>query len=474
METPNNENFRDSISTINEEGKRAWVFPKKPSGKFYDYRKYVSYFLLAFLFASPFIKINGNQFLLFNVLERRFNIFGNPFWPQDFHLFVVSMIIGVIFITLFTVVFGRIFCGWICPQTIFMEMVFRRIEYWIEGDRGKQIRLKKQPWTAEKIRKRGLKLVIFLFISFLISNVFLAYLIGSDRLLQYIIEGPGSHLGTLIPLIIFTGLFYFIFAWFREQVCVIACPYGRLQGVLLDTKSIVVAYDHKRGEGENGRKKFRKNEDRAALGHGDCIDCLQCVHVCPTGIDIRNGTQLECVNCTACIDECDAIMEKINLPTGLIRYASEDNIENKAEFKVTLRVKAYIGVLTVLIAVLISMLFMRNDIEARVLRLPGQLYERKDNNLISNVFTYKLVNKTTEGIEDVSIKLMSHEGTVKLVSTHDTFDVPKQGIAEGTLFIEINNSKLTGDRNKIKIGIYEGEKLIETTTANFLGPRSFN
>jgi cytochrome c oxidase accessory protein FixG len=474
LETPNNEKFRDSISTINEEGKRAWVFPKKPSGKFYDYRKYVSYFLLAFLFASPFIKINGNQFLLFNVLERRFNIFGNPFWPQDFHLFVVSMIIGVIFITLFTVVFGRIFCGWICPQTIFMEMVFRRIEYWIEGDRGKQIRLKKQPWTAEKIRKRGLKLVIFLFISFLISNVFLAYLIGSDRLLQYIIEGPGSHLGTLIPLIIFTGLFYFIFAWFREQVCVIACPYGRLQGVLLDTKSIVVAYDHKRGEGENGRKKFRKNEDRAALGHGDCIDCLQCVHVCPTGIDIRNGTQLECVNCTACIDECDAIMEKINLPTGLIRYASEDNIENKAEFKVTLRVKAYIGVLTVLIAVLISMLFMRNDIEARVLRLPGQLYERKDNNLISNVFTYKLVNKTTESIEDVSIKLMSHEGTVKLVSTHDTFDVPKQGIAEGTLFIEINNSKLSGDRNKIKIGIYEGEKLIETTTANFLGPRSFN
>ena len=474
METPSNENFRDSISTINEEGKRAWVFPKKPSGKFYDYRKYVSYFLLAFLFASPFIKINGNQFLLFNVLERRFNIFGNPFWPQDFHLFVISMIIGVIFITLFTVVFGRIFCGWICPQTIFMEMVFRRIEYWIEGDRGKQIRLKKQPWTAEKIRKRGLKLAIFLFISFLISNVFLAYLIGSDQLLQYIIEGPGAHMGTLIPLIIFTGLFYFIFAWFREQVCVIACPYGRLQGVLLDTKSIVVAYDHKRGEGENGRKKFRKNEDRAALGHGDCIDCLQCVHVCPTGIDIRNGTQLECVNCTACIDECDAIMEKINLPTGLIRYASEDNIENKAKFKVTTRVKGYIGVLIILIGVLISMLFLRNDVEARVLRLPGQLYERKDNNIISNVFTYKLVNKTTESIDNVSIKLISHEGTVKLVSTHDTFDVPKQGIAEGTLFIEINNSKLSGDRNKIKIGIYEGEQLIETTTANFLGPRSFN
>ncbi|MFD0989635.1 cytochrome c oxidase accessory protein CcoG [Mariniflexile jejuense] len=473
METPENEIFRDTIGTITKEGKRAWVFPKKPSGKFYNYRKWVSYGLLAFLLASPFIKINGNQFLMFNVLERRFNIFGFPFWPQDFHLFVISMIIGVVFITLFTVAFGRIFCGWICPQTIFMEMVFRRIEYWIEGDRGKQIRLSKQPWNAEKIRKKGLKLIVFLFISFVIANVFLAYLIGSDNLIQYIIDGPTSHLSTLFSLLIFTAVFYFVFAWFREQVCVIACPYGRLQGVLLDTKSIVVAYDHKRGEAENGRKKFRKNEDRTALGYGDCIDCLQCVNVCPTGIDIRNGTQLECVNCTACIDECDHIMESVNLPKGLIRYASEDNIENKASFKLTARMKGYIAVLTILIGLLTGMLFLRNDVEATVLRLPGQLYEHKDNNIISNVFTYKLVNKTTKNIANVHFKLLSHKGNLKLVATHNRFLVPSQGIAKGTLFVEINNSALTGDRNKIKIGVYEGDKLIETTTANFLGPRSY-
>ena len=411
---------------------------------------------------------------MFNVLERRFNIFGFPFWPQDFHLFVISMIIGVIFITLFTVVFGRLFCGWVCPQTIFMEMVFRRIEYWIEGDRGKQIRLSKQPWTAEKIRKKGLKLIIFLLISFLIANIFLAYLIGSDRLIQYITDGPTAHLNTLISLAIFTGIFYFVFAWFREQVCVIACPYGRLQGVLLDTKSIVVAYDHKRGEGEKGRKKFRKNEDRTALGHGDCIDCMQCVHVCPTGIDIRNGTQLECVNCTACIDECDTIMEKVNLPKGLIRYASEENIEKKSKFKITTRVKGYIAVLAILIGVLIGMLFLRNEVEANVLRLPGQLYERKDNNIISNVFTYKLINKTTREINNVSFKILSHDGTVKLVSTKNDFVVPAQGLAEGTLFIEINNSELSGDRNTLKIGVYENDKLIETTSANFLGPRSYN
>ncbi|HCO83877.1 MAG TPA: cytochrome c oxidase accessory protein CcoG [Arenibacter sp.] len=466
------DNFRDSIGTINEEGKRAWIYPKKPSGKFYEYRKYVSYVLLAFLFLAPFVKVNGNQFLMFNVLERRFNIFGFPFWPQDFHLFVISMIIGVIFIALFTVAFGRIFCGWMCPQTIFMEMVFRRIEFWIDGDRGAQIRLSKQPWNAEKIRKRALKLIVFFIISFLIANVFLAYLIGSDRLIEYITDGPLQHVSTLVSLLIFTGVFYFVFAWFREQVCIIACPYGRMQGVLLDNKSIVVAYDHKRGEAENGRKKFRKGEDREALGHGDCIDCFQCVNVCPTGIDIRNGTQLECVNCTACIDECDTIMEKVNLPKGLIRYASEDNIEKKSKFKFTPRLKGYTAVLVILTGILIGMLFLRNEVEANILRLPGQLYEHKEGNIISNVYTYKLVNKTTKDIPDISFKLMSHKGSINLVR-HQLFTVPAQGLAEGTLFVEINNSALEGDKNKLNIGVYSGDKLIETATARFLAPRSY-
>ncbi|MCV6628340.1 MAG: cytochrome c oxidase accessory protein CcoG [Flavobacteriaceae bacterium] len=472
MSSQEKEVFRDSIGTINEDGKRQWIYPKKPEGKFYDKRKWVSYFLLIFLFAAPFVKINGNQFLMFNVLERRFNIFGFPFWPQDFHLFVISMIIGVVFITLFTVAFGRIFCGWICPQTIFLEMVFRRIEYWIDGDRGKQMRLAKQKWNGEKIRKRLLKWTIFFIISFLISNVFLAFIIGSDRLLAYMQDGPLEHTGTLIPLLIFTAVFYFVFAWFREQVCIIACPYGRLQGVLLDNKSIVVAYDYVRGEKEEGRAKFRKNEDREASGKGDCIDCGHCVHVCPTGIDIRNGTQLECVNCTACIDVCDAMMEKVNLPTGLIRYASESNIAEKEKFKFSPRMKGYTAVLGILIAVLIGMLFLRNDLEARILRLPGQLYEHKEGTMLSNVFTYKIVNKTNVDYKNVTFHVKSHKGTVKLVGD-PTITVPAQGIAEGTVFIEIDGVLIKSDKEKILIEVKRGDLVIETTTTTFKGPRKF-
>ena len=466
------ESFRDSISTIDKEGKRAFIFPKKPKGPFYDKRKLVSYFLLVFLLAAPFIKINGHQFLMFNVLERRFNIFSFPFWPQDFHLFVISMIIGVVGLALFTVAFGRIFCGWFCPQTIFMEMVFRRIEYWIDGDRGAQIRLQKQAWNVEKIRKRVTKWIIFFIISFLIANVFLAYLVSSDRLLQMITEGPALHTSTLIALLIFTGVFYFVFAWFREQVCIIACPYGRMQGVLLDNKSINVAYDHVRGEKELGRAKFNKQEDRAATGKGDCIDCKLCVHVCPTGIDIRNGTQLECINCTACIDECDTIMENIGLPKGLIRYASEDEIVKKEKFQFTTRMKGYAAVLVILIGVLIGMLFLRNDVEATILRLPGQLFEHKGEN-ISNVYTYKIVNKTAKEFNQVTFKLIEPKGEIILVGNPQV-RVNPDAIAKGTLFIEINPAYLEGDKIKLKIEVYDGDKLIETTTTNFMGPRRFN
>ena len=471
MELQGNENFRDSIGTIDESGKRNFIFPKKPKGKLYDYRTNVSWFLLAIMLLAPFIKIKGNQFLLFNVIERKFNIFGFPFWPQDFHLLVISLLLSIVFIILFTVVFGRIFCGWMCPQTIFMEMVFRKVEYLIEGDRTKQIKLDKQSWNAEKIRKRILKWTVFFIISFIISNVFLAYIVGSEKVLQYITQGPLENFSTLINLLIFTLIFYFIFAWFREQVCIIVCPYGRLQGVLLDDKSINVAYDFVRGEGNNGRKKFRKKESRDELGHGDCIDCDQCVQVCPTGIDIRNGTQLECINCTACIDACDAIMDKTGFDRGLIRYASEDNIEKGETFKFTPRLIGYSVILSILVAVLMTMIFLRNDVEATILRLPGQTFQSTDTT-VKNIYTVKLINKTIENIDDVVIKLISHEGEVVMVGGH--LSVEKQGLKEGTLFIEINKIDLHSSKEKLKLGIYSHGELIETTITNFAGPLKIN
>ena len=471
MELQDNERFRDSIATIDEKGKRNFIFPKKPKGKFYNYRTYVSWFLLAFLLAAPFIKIKGNQFLLFNVIERKFHIFGFPFWPQDFHLLVISMLVSVVFIILFTVVFGRIFCGWMCPQTIFMEMVFRKVEYLIEGDRTKQIKLEKQAWNTEKIRKRVTKWIAFFIISFIISNVFLAYIIGSDEVLVYVTDGPFANIATLVNLLVFTAIFYFVFAWFREQVCIIVCPYGRLQGVLLDNKSINVAYDFVRGEGDNGRKKLRKNENRDELGYGDCIECKQCVLVCPTGIDIRNGTQLECINCTACIDACDEIMDKSGFEPGLIRYASEDDIEKKEKFKFNARLIAYSAILTILVGVLVTMLFLRNDVEATILRLPGQTFQTTATT-VKNIYTVKLINKTTEDINDVSIELISHNGTINMVGGH--LNVKKQGLKEGTLFIEINKKDLNSSKEKLKIGIYSNGKLVEKTTTNFSGPIKIN
>lgn len=464
--------FRDTIGTLDDDGKRKFIYPKKPSGKFYKYRKIVSYFLLLLLFSFPFIKVNGNQFMMFNVLERRFNLFGNAFWPQDFYIFVLSMLIGVVFVALFTVVYGRLFCGWICPQTIFLEMVFRRIEFLIDGDRGAQMRLEKQKWDAEKIRKRLLKWSVFFVISFLIANVFLAYFISSDQLFLMIEEGPSNHPLTLVSLLIFTGVFYWVFVWFREQVCIIVCPYGRLQGVLLDNQSINVAYDFVRGEREAGRAKFKKGEDRVVAKKGDCIDCKQCVNVCPMGIDIRNGVQLECTNCTACIDECDSIMRSVNLPTGLIRYASENEIVQKEKFRFSLRMKGYTAVLLVLIGIFGGLLLLRSDLDATILRLPGQLYQHKGEN-ISNVYTFRILNKTVHDYKDIRFELLSHKGNVHLVG-NQSLELKGQESSSGTLFIEIPEILLESDKEELIIGVFNGEQLLEKEKTTFIGPRNFN
>lgn len=458
--------FRDKVATVDKQGKRIWVFPQKPKGKLYNARTLLSVFYLLVLFTLPFFKYKGHPVFLINVLERKFILFGQIFWPQDFFIFGLGMVLFIVFIALFTVVFGRIFCGWICPQTIFMELVFRKIEYWIEGDATEQRMLKKQPWNTDKIFKKVMKWIVFWAISFLIANTFLAYVIGIDELRTIVSEPVSKHFGGFTAIVIFTTIFFFVYSWLREQVCTVICPYGRMQGVLLDKNSIVVSYDHVRGE---PRGKFKKNEER---GIGDCIDCMQCVKVCATGIDIRHGTQLECTNCTACIDACNKMMEAVNLPTGLIRYASENSITTKKPYRFTGRIKAYTAVMILLLLVEGYLLASRTDVGITVLRTPGQLFQQQPNNQLSNLYNYKLLNKTYVD-KELEFKPEGFNGTIKLVGeTH--LLVPKENYASGTLFIYMNKSDVKQRKTKLNIGVYENGKKIKTITTSFLGPFGAN
>jgi cytochrome c oxidase accessory protein FixG len=458
------EEYRDSIATVDKDGKRIWIYPKKPKGRFYDYRKWVSYILLVVLFGLPWIKIGGDPFVLFNVIDRKFIIFGIHFGLQDFHLFVIGMIILILFIVLFTVIFGRLFCGWVCPQTIFMEMVYRRIEYWIEGDASAQRRLNKAPWTMDKVWKKGLKQAIFFGIAVLIANTFLAYIIGMDEVMKIMGEPISEHTSGFISMIIFSVVFYLVFAVLREQVCTTICPYGRLQGVMLDKNSLAVYYDFERGE---PRGKMKKKVDPDAPKLGDCIDCKLCVQVCPTGIDIRNGIQLECVNCTACMDACDEVMEKIDRPKGLVRMDSYNGIVSKEHKLFNTRTIAYSAVLLVLIGLESFLFISRSDVETLLLRTPGMLYQEPEEGIISNLYNYQLINKTPDEYE-VRMELMNIEGTIEYIGQNPR--TIKNEVSEGALFIKIPKDQLQGRKNSIKVNVYNGDELVDEVTTNFLGP----
>ncbi len=509
------ETFRDHLATVDEQGKRVWIYPKKPKGRFYDYRTWVSVAFLALFLITPFIKVNGEPLLLFNILERKFILFGLLFMPQDFYLFVLAMLTFVVFIVLFTVVYGRLFCGWVCPQTVFMEMFFRKIEYWIEGDANEQRRLDKRDWDVDKMKKKVLKHAIFFLIAVVVANYFLAYIIGMDAVLKIINEPLSKNLGGFAAMIVFSIAFYGVFAHLREQVCTTICPYGRLQSVLIIPETIVIAYDFIRGEPrgklkkqkEPLRKKTCKNgcpdcEACAAANNivkniensvknaaistpsvlqlseirnpiseiktGDCIDCKLCVQVCPTGIDIRNGTQLECVNCTACIDVCDEVMDKIEKPRGLIRYDSLKGIQEQNRKLWTPRVAAYSAVLAVLFILDVVLLTARKDVETLILRSPGQMYQEVDNQHIKNLYTFQITNKTSTDLP-ITLKIKDNAGVLKFVG-NTTPSVLKGQMTEGAFFIEMEKAKLTGMKTIIYVEVYSNGKFLNKVKTSFVGP----
>jgi cytochrome c oxidase accessory protein FixG len=458
------EEYRNSIATVDEKGKRIWVYAKKPSGHFHNLRIIVSIVLLAILFGLPFIKVNGDPLMLIDVFERKFIIMGIHLWPQDFHIVALSMISLVVFVVLFTVVFGRVWCGWACPQTIFMEMVFRKIEYWIEGDANKQRKLNEAPWDSDKIFKKGAKHFLFILISLLISHTFLSYIIGIEKLQAIVSESPGENLLVFIALMVFTGIFYMVFAFLREQICIAVCPYGRLQGVFLGNNSIAVMYDWLRGEPRGRLKKGQVQDDK-----GDCIDCKMCVYACPTGIDIRNGTQLECVNCTACIDACDQVMDKIEKPRGLIRYASYSSIKEGKEKIFTSRVLGYSVVLSLLVSVVAFMLFTRSDVEATILKVPGQLYQEQPNERISNLYNIQFINKTNRQIP-LEMKVKDYaDATIKRVGDEILTLEPGARI-DAVFFIEMARKDISQMKTTIEVQLIADGEVIDEISTNFVGP----
>ncbi|MDH4459892.1 MAG: cytochrome c oxidase accessory protein CcoG [Flectobacillus sp.] len=455
--------FRDHLSNVTEAGKRIWIYPRIIKGLLYKYRTVFSWFLMLLLFGLPWIEIDGHPYFMFNVIERKFIFFGVMFFPQDFHLVAIGLLTFIVFIILFTVIFGRVWCGWACPQTIFMEMLFRKIENWIEGDYKAQQRLDASPWTQEKILKKTAKHTIFFVLSFIIANTFLAYLIGKQELWTIVSDDPSRHVGSLASMILFTSVFYFVFARFRELVCIVVCPYGRLQGVLLDKKSIVVAYDYVRGEPRGKQTKVV-----AEIPKGDCIDCKICVQVCPTGIDIRNGTQLECIGCTACIDACDEVMVKIDKPIGLIRYDSLDGIENKTKLKFNLRIKAYSAVLAALLGVLVYLLLSRNMMETTILRTPGLTYQENKNGTVSNLYSVEVMNKSTTSMP-VNFALKDFpKGKIKLIGKPLFLNAGE--LTKGSFFIEIPKKDLPDNTFKLEVEVYSNGKLIDHVKTSFLGP----
>jgi len=457
------EAYRDAIGTVDKDGKRIWAFPKKPSGNYHNKRVIATVIFLLIFFSVPFIKIGGAPLLQINIFERRFYIFGQLFLPQDSLVFSLGLITFFVFITLFTVVYGRVWCGWACPQTIFMEMVFRKIEYWIDGDRKQQQKLEESPWNREKILKRSLKYFIFMLISVIIAHTAMAYLIGVEEVKKLVTHSPAENLTGFISLVAFTAIFFFVFTRLREQVCIAICPYGRLQGVLVGRNTMNVIYDWVRGE---PRGRMKKGE--IDTGKGDCIDCKLCVQVCPTNIDIRNGIQLECVNCTACIDACDDVMEKIHKPKGLITFGSTESIETNTPFRISTRAIGYSVVLLLLIAVEVFILAGRSQVEATILRVPGQLYQEMPDNRLSNLYNAQVLNKSKEDMT-LSFELEDPAGKIRLVGNKQSVTVASGQKAEVVFFIEMDKSAIKKRKTELEINIREGDKVVETVETTFLG-----
>jgi cytochrome c oxidase accessory protein FixG len=454
----NPETFRDQLSAVSSTGQRVWMYPRAVSGFFFQKRRLVAWVLLGLWIVLPWLEYQGYPLFLLNGFERQFIFFGVPFFPQDFHLVALGLLTFMVFVMGFTVIFGRVWCGWACPQTVFMEMIFRPLEALIEGNHNERRRLDAQP-LAQKWVKKATKHGLFLLISSGVAHLVMAYIVGKKALFEIVTHSPSQHWVGFGALLIFTGIFYAVFAHLRELACVVICPYGRLQGALLDNNSMVIAYDFERGEPRG------KLQSTTSLGH--CIDCRLCVQVCPTGIDIRNGIQMECIGCTSCIDACDEVMDKIQAPRGLVRYASIEGIRQQKPFRFTPRLLAYSTVLLSLLGLLVFLLLTRNDLEVTVLRAPGQLFQRNNQGQISNLYNVQLLNKSY-ATKKIQLRVKDKLGLVQWVGASWPVIEPGQ-VTHATFFVAIPQDSLHAPSTAIVLEVWENNERVEEVKTRFLG-----
>jgi cytochrome c oxidase accessory protein FixG len=378
--------IREAVTTINRDGSRFFLHPADVNGFYTRLRRLFALLLIGIYVSLPWIPINGNPAVFLDVLNRRFHLIGLTFTAQDLWL-VFFFITGLGFSLFFvTALFGRLWCGWACPHTVFLEHVYRRIERWIEGDATKRKKLDRQPLNASKFFKRGLKHTLFIIISLIIAHFFLAYFVSIPQLYTWMKSSPTEHWGAFIFVFVASGLIYFNFAWFREQLCLVICPYGRLQSALIDDDSIIIGYDEKRGE---PRGKATQT------GVGDCIDCNRCVQVCPTGIDIRQGLQIECIGCSNCIDACDTIMTKLNRPKGLVRYDSQNGFAGKKKRILRPRIALYFVLLLFGVTAMTLSAMQLRSANMTLVRMTGMPYFITDTT-VRNQFMVRVINKSTE------------------------------------------------------------------------------
>ena len=450
----------DTVSTIGEDGKRVWLYPTWAPGRLLRMRTVVHAILVAVLLIGPWIDVGGHPAIRIDIPARRIYFWGLQLFATDgsYLLFLCGFVLfGVLF---FTALFGRAWCGWTCPQTVFLESVIRPIERLIEGSPAKQRKLDRAPWTANKIFRKGLKYAAFLVVCGAIGTTFVAYFLGREGVMEAQADPLSHPVGTFVFVFI-TGLTLFDFAWFREQTCLVVCPYGRFQSVLLDQNSIGVNYDEARGE-PRGKK--------GTEGAGDCVDCKKCTVVCPTGIDIRKGVQMECIQCMACVDACNSIMNKLHRPEGLIRLTSLNAVEGKKTKWLRPRVLAYGAALGVVSVALGLTLFARESVELHLGRQPGAAWAQLPDGRVQNAMRVRISNKSDVN-KSFTIDLVE-PADAEIVTPITDFDVDAGTVEHMPVFV-IRPAESSADGADIVLQISDGNGFSDTVDAEFLAqPRN--